>query len=247
MSQTKKSKHTRNKRFKAYLIYDYINSNNISQEKFAEIANIGDGQLKGILNATTTNPPIDVLIKISNTLGVTLDYFCNNSVDNSYENLILDELGLSHDTAKLLKENKVRQIIRTTDKRKYDINKKNYNAILNLMLESKIPNGIGAKSFMELFNQNVLNLLICSAGVDKTFMETFKDDFANLSSCINANKTKPIKSDNIDMTFNDIFNSATIQKVYKNATHELHDTIDKLLETALKESFDFINPNTTLF
>lgn len=247
MTQTKKSKYTRNKRVKAYLIYDYINSNNISQEKFAEIANIGDGQLKGILNATTANPPIDVLIKISNVLGVTLDYFCNNSVNNSYEDLILDELGISHDTAKLLKDNKVRQTIRTTDKRKYDINKKDYNAILNLMLESNIPNGIGAKSFMELFNQNVLNLLICSAGLDKTFMETFKDNFANLSSAINVNKTKPIKSVDIDMSFNDIFNSTTIQKVYKNATHELHDTIDKLLEIALKESFDSIKPNNTLF
>lgn len=48
------------------------------------------------------------------------------------------------------------------------------------------------------------------------------------------------------MTFDEIFNSATIQKVYRNATHELHDTIDKLLETALKESFDSIKPNTTL-
>lgn len=247
MSQTKKTKHTRNKRVRAYLIYDYIDNNGISQEKFAEIANINDGQLKGILNATTANPPIDVLIKISKTLGVTLDYFCYNATENLYENEILDRLGLSHDTAKLLKENNSLKSIKTTDKKTTDINKKDYNAILNLMLSRRIPKGIGSISFMEIFNRNVLNLLICSTIYDETFMESFKDNFAKVSLNVNENKTKPLGNAKIDMTFNEIFNSPNIQNVYRNAKNELHDKIDKLLETALRESFDSIKPNTTLF
>ncbi|MFR3183130.1 MAG: hypothetical protein ACLTKT_02180 [Clostridia bacterium] len=92
----------------------------------------------------------------------------------------------------------------------------------------------------------MLNLFICMVVYDKTILETFMQNYDKLSS-INVNKTKTIGNADIDMTFDEIFNSPTIQKSYRNAKNELHDSIDKLLETALKETFDSIKPNTTLF
>ena len=93
----------------------------------------------------------------------------------------------------------------------------------------------------------MLNLFICTIVYDKTILETFIQNYDKLSSAINVNKTRPIENTDNDMTFDEIFNSDIIQNVYRNATHELHDSIDKLLETALKETFDSIKPNPTLF
>mgnify|MGYP002577434200 FL=1 len=247
MPQTKKHNHTENKSFRADLIYAYMNDKHISQEKFAEIADIGIGQLKGILNATTTKPPIDVLIAISNTLGVTLDYFCNNSGENLFEKEILDKLGISSEIADLFKTYKTHKSILSTDKKPKDIDKKDYNAILNLLLESKVPMNIGSKSFIEIFNQKVLNLLVCSIVYDTRFIQNFKENFTKLSLEINANKTKSLGNNNIDMTFDEILKSKRIDNMLTSSKNELHSVIDKLLETALKETFDSIKPNMTLF
>lgn len=246
MTQTKKHKHTRNKRVRADLIYDYMDNHNISQEKFAEIADISIGQLKGILNATTKDPTIDTLIAISNTLGVTLDYFCYNSNENSFEKETLDKFGISMEFADLFKTYKTHKSILSTDKKPKDINKKDYNAILNLLLESKIPVGIGAKSFIEIFNQKVLNLLICSIVYDTRLMQNFKENFTKLSLEINNNKTVALGNDNIDFDFQEILKSNTIDNMLTSSKNELHSVIDKLLETALKETFDSIKPHKTL-
>ena len=50
---------------------------------------------------------------------------------------------------------------------------------------------------------------------DKTILETFMQNYDKLSS-INVNKTKTIGNADIDMTFDEIFNSPTIQKSYRN-------------------------------
>lgn len=247
MPQTKKPKHTENKRFRADLIYDYMNSKHISQEKFAEIADIGVGQLKGILNATTVKPPIDVLIAISNTLGVTLDYFCNNSNENSFEKETLDRIGIPMEIADIFKTYKSHKSILSTDKKPKDINKKDYNAILNLLLERKIPMKIGAKSFIEIFNQKVLNILICSIVYNTRFVQSFKENFSKLSLEINANKTIAPGNTDIDFDFQEILKSKRIDNMLTSSKNELHSVIDKLLETALKETFDSTTPNKTLF
>ncbi|MDE5830845.1 MAG: hypothetical protein K2H53_04185, partial [Clostridia bacterium] len=88
---------------------------------------------------------------------------------------------------------------------------------------------------------------ICTIVYDKTLMEKFIENFDKLSFDINKNKTQTIGNADIDKTFENIFYSPTIQKLYKNSKNELHDTIDELLEITLKETFDTIKPHTTLF
>lgn len=245
--QTKNAKHKKNKRFRAYLIYEYTNNIGISLETFAEKADISMGQLNGILNATTKNPPIKVLIGICNVLGVTLDYFCYNKNVNSYDKQIQDKWGLSNETIELLIQYKPKKTILTTDTKPKDIVKKDYNAILNLLLEKKIQVGTGKKPFIEMFNTKVLNLLICSIIHDTRFMENFKENFDKLSFEINQNKTQPIGTDYVDFTFQEIIKSDKIDTMLTNSKNELHSIIDKLLENTLQETFDNIKSNITLF
>lgn len=251
MKQTK----TLNPNFRADLVIKYKKENNLTYSELIgllskeneSILNINESTFKQYLNGSIKEVPIDILKVMANQVGVTLDYFCYNNDVNFYDTQIQDKLGLSEDTMANIIKNKTNRGLFNADKRPKEINKKDYNAILNLLLESKIPMKVGTKSFMDVFNQNMLNLLICSITYDKTFMESFKENFTTLSTKINVNKTKSLGNTDIDMTFNEIFNSATIQKVYRNATNELYDSINKLLKDTLQETFDSIKPITTLF
>lgn len=254
MKQTTKKNKVMKPKFRADLVKQYIKDNSLSYEKFYNLiiekqgldVHIENSTFRQYFTGAIQDISIDVLKAMANQIGVTLDYFCYNDDVNIIDTETQNKLGLTAETANNLIENKPNRWLFNADKRPKDINKKDYTAILNLFLEKKIKSGIGKKSAIDVFTANVLNLFICTVVYDKTILETFKDNFTNLSSTINAYKTKPVGKTDIDMTFNEIFNSPTIQNTYRNATHELHDTVDQLLEMALKECFDSINPNNTL-
>ena len=241
-----------NPNFRADLVKKYIKENGLTYNSFIErlgkdFEELNDNTFGQYLSGAIESVDIELLKAMANEIGVTLDYFCYNNNINIIDTEIQNKLGLTAETANNIIKNRPNRWLFNADKRPKDISKKDYTAILNLFLEKKIKSGIGKKSAIDVFTGNVLNLFICTVVYDKTILETFKDNFTNLSSTINAYKTKPAGKTDIDMKFTEIFNTPTIQKTYRNATHELHDTIDQLLEITLKECFDSINPNITLF
>lgn len=255
MKQTTENEKDVKPKFRADLVKDYKKKNGLNDSdiidllglKFENGLDIENSTLRQYLNGQIQKIDIDVLKAMANLVDVSLDYFCYNTDTNDVKQYAQNEMGLWAETADNLIKNKPNRGLFNVNKRPKELSKKDYTAVLNLFLDKKIPSNVGKKSAIDVFTTNMLNLFICTVVYDKTILETFKENFTNLSSAINVNKTQPLGNDEIDKTFAEIFNSATIQKVYRNATNELHDTIDKLLETALKETFDSIKPNTTLF
>lgn len=251
MKQTKKL----NPNFRADLIMEYKKENGLTYNKILEllseidkkILNVNESTFKQYLNGSIKTVPIYLLKAMAKLVGVTFDYFCYNKNINDIDTEIQNKLDFSAETMNNIINNKPNRLLFNDNKKPKEISKKDYNSILNLFLEKKIKSGIGKKSAIDVFTANVLNLFICTIVYDKTLLETFKENFETLSLEINTNKIKPIGNTDIDKTFDEIFNSPIIQKTYRNATHELHDTIDKLLKIILKETFDSIKPIITLF
>lgn len=252
MKQTKKNKEPI---FRADYVKQYTKRNGLTYEEF--FSNLVEHQkLDTDIDASTfrqyftgaiQSVPIEILKAMANETNVTLDYLCYNDTENDVKKYAQTEMGLWSETADKIIENKPNVWLLNSGKKPKELSKKDYSAILNLFLDKKIPYNGGKASLIDVFSLNMLNLFICMVVYDKTILETFMQNYDKLSSSINVNKTKTIGNADIDMTFDEIFNSPTIQNVYRNATHELHDSIDKLLETALKETFDSFNPNRTLF
>lgn len=245
-----KSKKFQNETYRVQDIRDWLENNNISHEDFAYMINENYDTIKGYLTGRKKKPDIEILKKMANASGMTLDYFLYNTDVNSYDvetQKLQEKMGIDKDMRENLFTYKQYIGISKIDSKPKNVSKKDYNDILDLLSRVKIQTEIGNKTFIEFFNSKVLNLLICSIIYDKPFMEILKNSFNPLSTKINVNKTKAIGNNEIDKTFDEIFNSPNIQKVYKNTTYELHDVIDKLLETTLKETFDSIKSITTLF
>lgn len=252
MKQTKGNKEPK---FRADYVKQYIKRNGLTDEKF--FSNLIENQgINPNLNASTfrqylsghiQDVPIEILKAMANETNVTLDYLCFNTNTNDIKQYAQNEMGLWAETADKIIENKPNVWLLNRGIKPKELSKKDYTAILNLFLDKKISYNGGKASVIDVFSLNMLNLFICMVVYDKTILETFMQNYDKLSSAINVNKTRPLGNTDIDMSFDEIFNSPTIQNVYRNATHELHDSIDKLLETALKETFDSFNPNRTLF
>lgn len=255
MKQTSGNEKGIEPKFRADVVKEYRNKHGLTHEDF--LSNLIEHQeldthidistFRQYFTGAIQNVPIEILKAIANEMGVTLDYLCYNTDTNSVKQYAQNEMGFIADTADSFIKYKPKRWIFETVKRPPDISKKDYTAIYNLFMNKKIPCNGGKLSVIDVFTANMLNLFISTVAYDKTILETFKDNFTNLSATINSNKTQPIGKTEIDLTFDKIFNSNTIQKEYKKALHELNDSNEKLLKDALKESFDSINPNTTLF
>lgn len=252
MKQTTENKSTK---FRVDIVKQYMKINSLTYEEFfnnlvkhQELdTDIENSTFRQYFTGAIQNVDIEILKAIANEIGVTLDYLCYNDTENDVKKFAQIEMGLWSETADKIIENKPNVWLLNRGIKPKELSKKDYTAILNLFLDKKIPYNGGKASVIDVFSLNMLNLFICTIVYDKTILETFMQNYDKLSSAINVNKTKPTGNTDIDMTFDEIFNSDIIQNVYRNATHELHDSIDKLLETALKETFDSIKPNTTLF
>ena len=208
---------------------------------------IENSTFRQYLSGHIQDVPIEVLKAMANETNVTLDYLCYNDTENNVKKYAQTEMRLWAETVDKIIENKPNIWLLNRGNKPKELSKKDYTAILNLFLDKKIPYNGGKASVIDVFSLNMLNLFICMVVYDKTILQTFMQNYDKLSSAINVNKTKPLGNADIDMTFDEIFNSPTIKNVYRNATHELHDSIDKLLETGLKETFDSFKPNKTLF
>lgn len=255
MKQTTKINKVMKPKFRADLVKKYIKENGLNYEKFYNLLveeqeldiYIENSTFRQYFTGAIQDISIDVLKAMANQIGVTLDYFCYNDNVNAIEKQIQNKWGLSNETINLLIQYKPTKTILTTDSKPKDVVKKDYNAILNLLLEKKIQLDTGRKTFIELFNAKVLNLLICSIVYDTRFMQNFKENFDKLSLEINKNKTLPIGNTDIDFIFQEIIKSPKIKEMIIDSKNELHKVIDELLENTLKETFDSIKPITTLF
>lgn len=245
-----KSKKFQNETYRVQDIRDWLENNNISHEDFAYKINENYDTIKGYLTGRKKKPDIEILKKMANASGMTLDYFLYNSDVNSYDvetQKLQERMGIDKNIKENLYAYKQYIGISKMDSKPTNISKKDYNDVLDLLSSTKIQTDIGNKTFIELFNSKVLNLLICSIIYDKPFMEIFKNSFNTLSTKINANKTKAIGSNEIDFTFEEILNHLKTEEIYGSTQIKLHNAIDQLLEITLKETFNAIEPRTTLF
>lgn len=64
-----------------YKISDYIKSNKLSQDKFAEISGLTKPTISKMINKRTCD--LSSLISVANAMEVTLDYLCDRNLENN--------------------------------------------------------------------------------------------------------------------------------------------------------------------
>lgn len=252
MKQTSENKEPK---FRADYVKQYMKRVGLSYDKFlnnlVENQNldiyIDNSTFRQYFTGAIQNVPIETLKAMANEIGVTLDYLCYNDTENDVKKFAQTEMGLWSETVDKIIDNKPNAWLLNRGIKPKQLSKKDYTAILNLFLDKKIPYNSGKASVIDVFSLNILNLFIITTISDKTILETFKQNYDKISSLVNKSKTKPIGNTELDKTFNEILESPIIKKEYKNALNEIHDSIDLLFEQTLKETFDSIKPNTTLF
>lgn len=242
-----KTKMFENQTYNRQYIIDWLKENHITQEKFAEMLDINSDTLRGYLSRNIETIPIPTLRKMARIIGVTLDFLCYNDEDpNTFDEAMQRKWWLSPEITNYLMEYKSNYYVRNFFKIDKDVNT-DFNKILKLLLTKKVEYKGAKIPIIQLFNESVLTLFICTIVYDKTFMETFKQHFETLSTKINSNKTKAIGNDEIDFTFEQILEKIKDEQIYLDCTNALHNCIDKLLEITLNETFNAIKPDIKLF
>lgn len=242
-------------------IKDWIDEKELTQDSFwfsicnnysPNLENFNEKTFNNYLNGKVKSPNIEVLKRIACEMDVSLDYLCYLTEDKenkkepatkmAYMDELLHELGLTKDLKNALANyNQLNYMDYkyNLNKKKEDIEneQKNYNKILKQLLNTPINTDKGKMTFVELFNKYILQILICTIVKDKNFMETYSDKYYTLAYNINQYQTKKINNKKTNYTFEQILQFENIKELYQQAQNELHNGIDKLLETALKEAF----------
>ena len=128
-------------------------------------------------------------------------------------------------------------------------NKNNkYKRILNSLFTTKVNGEYGKETFIQMFTENILNMLVCAKLNDTTFMELFAESANKLSIEINKYKTQGAENKNIDFSFQEILDKSNeIKGLYESTKETLHKAIDTIMLNTLENEFNAIKPNITLF
>ena len=228
-------------KFNYILVDDYLRDNGIQRNVFATYIDISESAVSQIL-VGTKNPKVETAVRIARVTGIPLDLLYGIKTTNDIDTILLPTEITDNIKEYLSKETK-NYIVKTLKE-----NKENkYKRILNSLFDTKIDGEYKKETFIQMFAENILNILVCAKINDNTFMELFAESANKLSIEINKYKIQPIGNKNIDSTFQQIVNNSNeIKGLYENTKENLHNAIDTILQNILENEFDAIKPNKTL-
>ena len=229
-------------KFNYRLLEKFMNNKGLTPIDFATDLDISESSVRQYIGGTRT-PSMLTAIRIAEYTGISLDFlFGIKQVTDIDKILLPTEIT---DTIKKYLSNETKTYIINSIK-KHRENK--YKRILNSLVATKIEGEYGEETFIQMFAENILNILVCAKINDTTFMELFTESANKLSIEINKFKTKTIGSETPDYTFQQILNNSNeVKGLYENTKETLHKTIDTIFLDTLEKEFDAIKPNTTLF
>lgn len=229
-------------KFNYELVDDYLIDKGIKRNVFADYIGISESAVSQILRGL--KPPKTITaVRIARYTGISLDLLYGIKTNNHIDTILLPNEITDNIKEYLSKETK-NYIVKTLKE-----NKENkYKRILNSLFDTKIDGKYGKETFIQMFAENILNILVCAKLKDTTFMELFAESANKLSVEINKFKTTAIGKETPDSTFQQILNNSNeIKGLYENTKETLHKAIDTILLDTLEKEFDAIKPNVTLF
>lgn len=233
-------------KFNYKLLEKFMNNKGLNPIDIATDLGISESSVRQYIGGTRT-PGMLTAINIAEYTNIPLDLLFStkrNENANTDIDTILLPTEITDNIKEYLSKETKKYIVKTLKK-----NKENkYKRILNSLFDTKIDGEYGKEPFIQMFAENILNILVCAKLKDNTFMGLFAESANKLSIEINKYKTQSIGNKNIDSTFQHIVNNSNeIKGLYENTKENLHNAIDIILQSILENEFDAIKPNTTLF
>lgn len=229
-------------KFNYELVDDYLIDKGIKRNVFADYIGISESAVSQILRGL--KPPKTITaVRIARYTGISLDLLYGIKTNNDIDTILLPNEITDKIKEYLSKETK-NYIVKTLKE-----NKENkYKRILNSLFDTKIDGKYGKETFIQMFAENILNILVCAKLNDTTFMELFAESANKLSVEINKFKTTAIGNEKLDLEFQQILDKSNeIKGLYENTKQTLHNAIDTILHNTLENEFDAIKPKITLF
>ena len=127
--------------------------------------------------------------------------------------------------------------------------KKNvYKQLVKAFFDTKVQGEFEERKFIEVFAENILELLIFAKSKDTSFMQLFVDNAYKLSLKVNNYKTVTISSrENLDLEFEKILDKdKEIKHLYGDVKETLYKAIDDLIKYTLEEEFNNAEIKTML-
>lgn len=226
-----------------YMLIDkYLKKKGIPRNVLADYIDVSESMVSQILGGTK-NPSFETVVKIARYTGISLDLMYGIKPNNDINTIFLPtEIT---DTIKEYLSNETENYIIQTLKE----NKTNkYKRLLNSLFTTKIDGEYGQETFIKVFAESILNILVSAKINDTTFMELFAESANKLSIEINNYKIQGAESKDICFTFQEILDKSNdVKGLYENTKEKLHKAIDKILQDTLESEFNAIKPRTTLF
>ena len=191
--------------FDYWLLDDYLKSKNIKRVNLARQIDVSPSYITDILCGEGV-PSIDIGIRISRVTGFSLDELYKNSNIKGMgflpqEMLDAIEKYLSKETkdyiCKTLKEDKSNK----------------YKRLLSSLFATEVDGEYGKETFMQLFTEHILNLLVNAKINDTTFMKMFVESANKLSIELSKYKIQTINSKTDEFTFQEIVDNSTEKKM----------------------------------
>lgn len=207
------------------------------------------------------NPNMEHLMQISAITGLSMDYLCGIDMENIYEQKWLEQTGMTAEVANAIQEYLSKETKKYLLQNAKEGKKNSYKRLVTAFFDTKVRGEFGEKPFIEVFAENILNLLIFAKWKDKNFMQLFTDNTYKLSGKINNYKTVTISTkknnnENLDFKFTgilgkikdteDLESLKELKHCYNDTKEVLHSAIDELLDYTLNKEFDNIKPSQKL-
>ena len=193
-------------------------------------------------------PSAEHIMQISSITGLSMDYLCGIDMENIYEQKWLKQTGMTAEVANAIQEYLSRETKKYLFQNAKEGKKNSYKRLVTSFFDTKVQGEFEERTFIEVFAENVLNLLIFAKWKDTSFMQLFVDNVYNLSLNVNNYKTVTISSkENLDFEFEDILNNnKEIKHLYGDVKETLQKAIDDLIKFTLEEEFNNAKPKTKL-
>ena len=229
-------------KFDYMLIDRYLRKKGIPRNVFADYIGKSESAVSRLLGGTM-QPNVETSVRIARFTGISLDLMYGIKNNNDIDTMFLPT-EITDTIKEYLSKETQNYIVKTLKE-----NKENkYKRILNVLFETKVNGEYGKETFMQMFTENILNMLVYAKLNDATFMELFAESANKLSVEINKYKTQGAGKGNIDFTFQEILDKSNeIKGLYENTKATLYKAIDTIMLNTLENEFNAIKPNITLF
>lgn len=233
-------------KFNYRLLEQFMNNKGLDPIDIATDLGISESSIRQYIGGTRT-PSMLTAINIAEYTNIPLDLLFITE-RNKNTNIDIDTILLPNEIIDSIKEYLSNESKNYILKSLKEDKSNKYKRILNSLFTTKVDGEYGKETFIQIFTESVLNVLVCAKLNDTTFMELFAESANKLSVEINKFKTKAIGSDKLHFEFQEILDKSNeIKGLYENTKEILHKAIDTILYDVLKDEFDSIKPTATLF